>query len=342
MDVALAVARMGLALVFAFAAAGKIADRRGTGKALTDFGLRERQAALGAVLLPAGELATAVLLFASPTARWGGIAAALLMAAFIAAIARVLRQGRTPDCHCFGQIRSAPVSARTLIRNGALMAVAVFLASAGPGRAIDSQLSALSATAVALLATSLLCLVLAAAALWLWLQNRSLETQLRGTGVSRGLPATLPVGSPAPDFALVDENDQPATLRGLLAKSRPLVLVFTSHQCAPCRALMPELARWQRVLAHQLSIIPISSGDPADSRALAAEHDLSPMLIAPDPGVSEAYAVPATPAAIALAADGRVASLPATGAPAVEALIRVTLHRPPDHQPATSPTTLPG
>ena len=118
------------------------------------------------------------------------------------------------------------------------------------------------------------------------------------------------------------------------------MLVFTSPRCGPCRTLMPDLARWQHMLAHQLSIIPISSGDPtADSRALTTEHGLTAALIAPDLTVSEAYAVTATPAAIAVTPDGRIASLPATGAPAVEALIRVTLHRRANPQPAASAVT---
>jgi peroxiredoxin len=337
--VALSVARVLLALVFAAAAAGKLVDRLGTRQALTEFGVSHKLAGAGAVLLPAAELAIAVALLPRPSARWGAIAAALLLAAFIAAIARVLRQGRTPDCHCFGQIHSAPATNSTVIRNAGLLAVAVFVASVGPGAAIDGQLASLDATHAALLATTTLSLALATAALWLWRQNHELKNQARSAGAARLPPPALPVGSPAPDFTLLDEHDQQATLRALLAAGQPLMLVFTSPQCGPCRTLMPDLARWQRALAHQLSIVPISSGDPtADSRALAAEHGLAPALIASDHTLSEAYAVPATPGAIAIDTAGRIASRPAAGAPAIEALIRVTLHHQPAHQPTATHT----
>jgi thiol-disulfide isomerase/thioredoxin len=339
MQAVLSIARVLLALVFALAAAGKFIDRPGTRQALTDFGIPQRLTGVGSGLLPGAELAIAIALVPRPTARWGAVAAALLLGAFIIAIARVLRQGRTPDCHCFGQLHSAPATRSTLIRNAALLAIAVFVAWAGPGKAIDSQLAGLTTPEAALLTTSVLSLALAAASLWLWRQNRDLRGQLRRGGVSGGLPAMLPVGSPAPEFALLDENARQTTLQGLLADGHPLVLVFTSPHCGPCRSMMPDLARWQRALAHELAIVPVSTGSPTDdSRALAAEHGLSPTLIAPDLTVGESYAVPATPAAIAVAADGRIASRPATGAAAIEALIRVTLHRERAPEPAAGPT----
>ncbi len=337
MDVTLSVGRVLLAMVFALAAAGKLIDLPGTRRALVDFGAARRQAGVGAVLLPAAELGIAIALLPRPSARWGAVAAAALLATFIVAIARVLRQGRSPDCHCFGQIHSAPATTRTLVRNLALIAIAAFVAAAGPGKAIDSQLSTLDATAWALLGACVLSAALAVTNLWLWQQRGQLKDQVRRAGARPALPATVPVGSPAPEFQLHDERDQPAGLNDLLARGRPLILVFTSPQCGPCRAMLPDLARWQRALAHQLSIIPVSCGELTDSRALVAEHGLSPALIAPNLNISETYGVPATPAAVVVNPDGRVASQPATGAPAVEALIRVTVHRQHTGQPATSP-----
>ena len=143
-----------------------------------------------------------------------------MLAAFIAAIARVLREGRTPDCHCFGQIHSAPATNSTLIRNAGLLAVAVFVALAGPGKAIDGQLATLDATQAPLLATSRSA-------------SRSprppcgsgAKTAPKGSGTPRRRQPPdrrrpLPVGSPAPDFTLLDEHDQPATLQALLAAGR--------------------------------------------------------------------------------------------------------------------------
>lgn len=53
-------ARLLLAAVFATAAAGKLLDIPGSRKALADFGVAQRVAAVAGVLLPLAELAVAV------------------------------------------------------------------------------------------------------------------------------------------------------------------------------------------------------------------------------------------------------------------------------------------
>src|SRR5919204_614853 len=55
----------------------------------------------------------------------------------------------------------------------------------------------------------------------------------------------LPVGTPAPRFAMHDVDGVEVTLEGLLALQRPVVLVFTDPKCVVCEALMPEVAGWQ-------------------------------------------------------------------------------------------------
>ena len=48
----------------------------------------------------------------------------MLLAVFSVAIGWNLGRGRTPDCHCFGQLHSEPASAKALLRNGVLAALA--------------------------------------------------------------------------------------------------------------------------------------------------------------------------------------------------------------------------
>jgi hypothetical protein len=67
---------------------------------------------MGAVLLVAG-----LALLPVATAWWGAVAALALLALFLAAIAFSFARGRRPDCHCFGQLHSAPIGSRTVIRN---------------------------------------------------------------------------------------------------------------------------------------------------------------------------------------------------------------------------------
>jgi hypothetical protein len=119
------IARLILAAVFAVAAVGKLADRDGTRRALVDFGLPDLLAGPAAVGLPFGELAVSAFLVVGPVAVWGAMGALVLLAFFTTGIAVSLARGRRPDCHCFGQVRSAPAGPATLTRN------AIFLVLAG-------------------------------------------------------------------------------------------------------------------------------------------------------------------------------------------------------------------
>src|ERR1051325_1166089 len=117
-------ARLLLACVFGVAGAAKLADRAGSRQALIDFGVPRILAPTLEVLLPLAELVVAVALLPVASARYGALGALSLLLLFVFGIALNLARGRTPDCHCFGQLSSAPVGRATLVRNLALAAVA--------------------------------------------------------------------------------------------------------------------------------------------------------------------------------------------------------------------------
>src|SRR5579863_9925501 len=119
--------RLLLACVFLVAAAAKLADRAGFGKALNDFGIPTRFARPLRFLTPLAEAATAVLLIPGGSARWGAVGALGLLVVFSIAIGVNLARGRKPDCHCFGQLRSAPAGWTAIARNGLFAAGAGFL-----------------------------------------------------------------------------------------------------------------------------------------------------------------------------------------------------------------------
>ncbi len=129
MKAAALVARLVLAAVFAVAGWTKARDVAGTRAAILDFGVPAPFVVPVAFLLPVAELTVAVLLLFEDTAGIGAILAIVLLALFIVGITVSLARGRRPDCHCFGQIRSEPVGATTLVRNGVLIALAVFVAA---------------------------------------------------------------------------------------------------------------------------------------------------------------------------------------------------------------------
>src|SRR5437867_13356298 len=109
-----------LAAVFLVAAVGKLADRQGSRQAVADFGVHERLVTPVAAMLPLIEVMVAALLVFSATARAGAVGALALLVIFIAAITINLARGRKPDCHCFGQLHSAPVGTSTVVRHGFL------------------------------------------------------------------------------------------------------------------------------------------------------------------------------------------------------------------------------
>jgi uncharacterized membrane protein YphA (DoxX/SURF4 family) len=124
MEIALLVARVLLAVVFVVAGLAKLADRAGSRQALRNFGVPAVLTTPLGLLLQLAELALAVALLPRVSAWYGALGALALLVLFMATIGYNLARGRTPDCHCFGQLHSAPVGWPTLARNGALAALA--------------------------------------------------------------------------------------------------------------------------------------------------------------------------------------------------------------------------
>src|ERR671912_1415681 len=127
MDAALLIARLVLAAVFTIAGVAKLADLKGSRQAIIDFGVPSAIAAPLGLLLPLAELTVAATLLPASTAWWGALGALALLSLFVVGITYNLARGRTPNCHCFGQLHSAPAGWKTLVRNGVLAVLAAFL-----------------------------------------------------------------------------------------------------------------------------------------------------------------------------------------------------------------------
>src|SRR5947209_14128691 len=164
--------RLALATIFAVAGVAKLSDRRGTERALLSFRVPKTMVPAMVIALPLLELSAAVALVPGPTARWGATLAALLLIGFIVGIAAAMLRGEEPDCHCFGQVQSAPAGGATLIRNLLLLGVALVIAIAGPGQRIDRGTSTGATSAIAV-AAAIAAVLLVAIALALWAKNRT-------------------------------------------------------------------------------------------------------------------------------------------------------------------------
>jgi peroxiredoxin/uncharacterized membrane protein YphA (DoxX/SURF4 family) len=319
-------ARILLAAVFATAGVAKLLDRRGTRSALEGFGVPRRVLPAAALLLPLVELGIAVALVPPATAQVAGLAALILLLGFAGGIANAMSRGRAPDCHCFGQLHSAPAGRGTLARNLALAVPAAFVAVEGPGPSVSTWVTDRTGVELAAIAAAVVFGSLLVAAALLWRENRGLRRRLAAAKDQLAeFPPGLPVGSMAPDFALPSATGEVISLGALRARGRPVALVFADPGCGGCKPLLAAVGRWQATLADRLTIAVVSTGSPAEN--LAAAPDADHVLLQEGYEVAHAYRAWATPATVIVAPNGRVASALVSGPYQAESLIRVTLRQ---------------
>jgi thiol-disulfide isomerase/thioredoxin len=301
--------RILLALVFGLAGVAKLLDFQGSRKSLTAFGMPRSLTAPFAVFLPMAELACSIALLVDALAWRGAIGVSVLLAAFTAAIGINLLRGRAPDCHCFGQLSSSPVSWKTLARNAALLVVAGVLVWQGPEhigkRPAFSGWSSWGWTSFEMSMLAVTVVLAAGLLLSLWFQFHMLkqngrlllrlEAVEKKLGIEPGLavPPGLPVGAPAPAYQSVAGPEKRA------------VLIFTEPGCGTCEALKPDIARWQSEYAHRLNFVPMT-----------------------DRELRESFQVKAVPSAV-FVVDGLIASPLAEGADAIRALVSKSTLPPP-------------
>src|SRR5215216_414014 len=365
MDAALLIARLVLGALFSLAGVAKLSDLKGSRKAIIDFGLPAVLASPLAVLLPLAELGVGAALIPASSAWWGALGALGLLLFFVVGISINLGRGRKPECHCFGQLHSAPAGWRTLARNGVLAAIAGFVLWAGyeggAGPSALSWLGALSTAQLLALLGGVLVLSLLAGQWWflvhLLRQNGRLLVRLEaveatlaeggsvvgpsqnGTPV-RQVAEGLPVGSEAPEFSLSGLYGESLTLDALRSSGKPLMLLFTDPGCGPCNALLPEVGRWQEEHANKLTLSLVSRGEVEENKTKAQEHALKNVVLQKDWEVSESYEVRGTPSAVLISPDGKVASPVAGGDEGIRGLLsyavgeRAQLPMQP-HQPQT-------
>jgi methylamine dehydrogenase accessory protein MauD len=342
MDATVLFARVLLAVVFVAAGVAKLADREGSRRAIADFGVPVALAAPLGILLPLAELAVAAALIPTATVLWGALGALALLLLFVAGIGANLARGRRPDCHCFGQLHSAPAGWSTLARNGVLAAVAAFLVWRGlegeVGPSVVGWIGSLSTAALLVLAGGMVALALLAVQ-WLFLvgllrQNgrllarlEAVEERLGAAGLvpsengAAGQAAGLPVGEPAPDFGLMDLNGEEIALDQLRARGKPVVLLFTDPSCGPCAELLPEVGSWQQEYAEKLTISLVGRGSVEENSTEVSEHGVENVLLQEDWEVADAYEVDGTPSAVIVSPEGTIGSPVVQGPAQVRELV---------------------
>lgn len=326
MDTAVLAARVVLAAVFCVAAVGKLLDLSGARAALFGFGVSRRVANLAGPLIPLAELAAATSLVIQPAARWGGAAAVALLLAFLAGIANALARGQAPNCHCFGIFHSSRAGPSAIYRNAALAAVAGFVVVAGPGESLDAWVSDHSVAELLAVVFGAVAVLAVADAVRMRRRTATLGRELVRRSEALGLvPPGLPAGAVAPAFDLPAVWGGRLTSESLRARGKPVLLVFMEPGCVPCAEIGPSLARWQATLTERMTIATITAegSDPEEY----AKYGIVDIGLQRDLDLSTVYRVHGMPSAVLVSRDGRIDSSLASGANAIEALVRLTVRR---------------
>jgi peroxiredoxin len=325
-------ARCLLTCVFLMAGLGKFLDLRGSRQAVVDFGVPAWAATSLGFGVPLAEVSVAMLLMPVSTVGIGAVAGFLVSLAFSAAIAINIGLGRKPHCHCFGQFHLTPVGWSTLARSCSLTAVAGFLAwhaESNEEFGIHSAIERLTSAHVLEGIFGAIIIAAIGALFWLVLQlsRQNGRFLLRVEALEAGRrPASphlrgLPLGTRAVPFDLPTVEGDRATLEDLLREEKPLLLISTNPSCAPCNAIMPDIAAWQRIFAGELKLVLLSHGRLQENRANAAQHRLDNVLMAPDHKIADQYHAAATPTAVIIRADGTIGSPTMGGADAIRQVV---------------------
>jgi thiol-disulfide isomerase/thioredoxin len=339
LDLFMFLSRLLLAGVFAASGLAKLSARAGAVEAARAFGVPSRLAPHAVRAVIAAELILTPLLLIPATSAKASIVAAGLLLLFAAAMAVALLRRKRVQCHCFGNVGAdKPIGWWSVARNIGLLAVAILNAAAADraGRISDWAWMGVSrdlAAAGLVLAAVTLALVLGLATVCFQLmrQNGRLLLRVEALEAAPGVPvpqaqsatqpAGLPVGTQAPSFSGTGLRGETLTLQTYLSRGRPVLLTFTDVGCGPCGALMPDIARWQKELADQLTVAIVSRGDVAANRAKRAEHGLSEVVLQQNYELATEYRAFGTPSAVLVAADGRISSPLAQGPEAIRGLV---------------------
>lgn len=123
-------------------------------------------------------------------------------------------------------------------------------------------------------------------------------------GTARGVAGDgLPLGREAPDFSAPDLEGRTVSLTGF--RGQPLLLIFGSPTCGPCRTLIPDLNVFAEERRQELRVLFMSRGELEETQRFASEFDVRvPIAIHPDEELPGKFQARVTPFAFLLDSDG--------------------------------------
>ena len=264
-----------------------------------------------AVAWPIAEIAIAVLLVVpSPLHLLTLIAAAGASAVFLAVVVRALRLPGDVHCHCFGALDSAPVSASTVARNAALLALSLVALTGASHGSLTSAIAGLGADGP-LFQVGLFLLAVGAAVV--------LIQALRPTPAAA---PTAPASTELGRHLLRDLFGVEHDVRRFVGEAQT-VLFFVSTTCSACRALAPQITEWYPQLEER-GIAPWLVASVPAEEAISAFPVFGARLLHDRYGqLAQELGITSLPAAVHIGRDGTptVSTGPAEGGVAIEALV---------------------
>lgn len=319
--------RLSLCAVFAVAGVTKLLDLSGTRDALKNFGSPASLIPALSLLLPILELTIAAGLLVDRTTSMAALGALLLLGLFIVAISINLAQGRTHDCHCFGQLHSRPLGWPTLLRNFIFATAAAVLLWQSFTRPMPSLIQAIAMLGTLEWLLLIVGIIAVGGALFGFDFDFRRQGKLDEAASAAQKIAGLPVNTVAPEFELKAYHGGTTSLAQLIAHGKPVLLIFTSPTCGPCVVLFQEIKEWQRTHSEQLTIGLISKGTIKDNFVNVARNDLGEVLLQEEREVAEQYNARVTPTAVVVDLNGHIASPLAAGADEIRSLLHIALEQ---------------
>lgn len=335
MDTGLLLIRILLAGIFALAGVAKFLDLKGSRKAFMEFGIPSSLAMPGAIALSVVEIVIAGMLLSVATSWYAAVGASFLLLLFIVQMGYQMARGNAPDCHCFGQIYSEPVSPKSIVRNVIFAFPAILLVIQGSNAQGYSLLDPRIDLMQLVFGTVIVGIMFAALASLAKISRQQTEIMRRievmelvardGAHVEREDVVSphngLPIGAVVADFELPDINGRTISLDYIRSAGKPTLFFYVSPSCSPCKALVPEFETWQRDLADKLQIIFLSSGTADENLDKFGGESEKTILLQKHREVAELLKAQWTPTAVLMDANGRIASHAAAGDSAIRELI---------------------
>ncbi len=339
MEILLLIIRLFLFGIFALAGIGKLLDLEGSEKAVKSFGVPEVLAKPASILLPLAEIGIAILLLFVQTSWFGAIGGFSLLLVFIGGMLWQMKQGNAPDCHCFGQIHSEPVSIKSLLRNVAFAVLALFLIFVGrENQGLEITNSVGGETEIMQIIFGVVIVGFLFGVLYYLKKITEQQTQILrrieviellshegGREVERdgveNPKVGLPIGSPVPEFQLRDITDKKVALTSIFSSLKPTLLFFVSPSCNPCQSMLPQIEEWQEQFKDKLTFVFLSTGNAKENLEKFGGDKFKTILLQEDREVAEKLEAEWTPTALLVNAGGTIASKIASGDSEIHTLI---------------------